>query len=372
MSELDELWRQLREAPHDAALHPVLADALIEAGDPLGELMSVQLDIEVSRGHELIALRARERELLATLRRRLLGGLPRGDYKVKRGLVAGARFGAGFTQDPAILAERTFLDEVTLRVNFDPIVVRDHPATRWLKTIVFGIPRNVAATPLGLPLLEELRVLAAPDVTCDLIVANPTVKRAVLDRVRLDGFASLAKILPQLVELKLRTWIAPGVMRDFVEAPLEHLEVLRVPGHECGSFIPALVARDLPKLRELDLRGVDLEGATQTADPMTDAHMIALARSPLRPAKLGVGVSAVTARGLRDVLDAPIAASIEELIVEAITLDADDVRAICALPRIGKLQLIRCGIADDTRATLEARFGGDVLFAVLDEWIEHE
>ena len=38
----DELWAQVCEAPHDADLRRVLADALLDAGDPRGELIQLQ------------------------------------------------------------------------------------------------------------------------------------------------------------------------------------------------------------------------------------------------------------------------------------------------------------------------------------------
>jgi uncharacterized protein (TIGR02996 family) len=42
MTALSELWRQVAEAPEDLAPRLVLADALIEAGDPRGELIVLQ------------------------------------------------------------------------------------------------------------------------------------------------------------------------------------------------------------------------------------------------------------------------------------------------------------------------------------------
>jgi uncharacterized protein (TIGR02996 family) len=370
LDELEALWRQVRANPRDAAVLTVLADALIEAGDPRGELMSVQLDTETARGHDLLALRQRERDLLAQLRDRLLAGLPTGSYQIRRGLVAVAQLGGGFVTDAVKLAMHTHLDELWLRLNFDPLVVKDHPAVRHVRTLVYGIPKNVSPTPLGLPCLEELRVLAGPAATCALVKSNPTIKRVTLDRVRLDEYASLARILPQLVQLKLRTWIPPNVMRELVGGAIEHLEVLRVPGHETGRYIARLVGRDLPKLRELDLRGVDLQGATLTPDPMTDAEMAALAASPLRPKKLAVGVTQVTAAGLRAVIESPLAAELAELVVESIPLGNDDLAAISRLPKLARLHVLKCNVSDAARKDLVSALGGDVVFDDASPWIE--
>jgi len=41
-ASLDELWRQVVESPDDVSARLVLADALIEAGDPRGELIALQ------------------------------------------------------------------------------------------------------------------------------------------------------------------------------------------------------------------------------------------------------------------------------------------------------------------------------------------
>jgi hypothetical protein len=351
VSRATELWQQLRASRgDDDEIYPVLADVLLEAGDPLGELMSVQLEIPSARKHHLLALRIRERDLLVQLHARLVGGLPAGEYMVRRGVVAAARLGVGFVASPRVLAERTFLDELWLRVNFDPKSVVDHPATPGVRTLVFGIPKNVRSTPLGLPRLEDLRVLAAGDETCDLIAANPSITSVTLDRVRIERYASVAKFLGQVTTLKLRTWIAPGVMEDLVDAPIEHLEVLRVPGHEVGVFIPRLVARALPKLRELDLRGVDLGGATRTHDPMTQAGVSALLSSPLRPTKLGLGVAEIT--NLEPLWTSPLAAGLEELIVERIALSVRDTQALAALPRLVKLTLLGCKLDDAAAAPL--------------------
>lgn len=60
--QIDELWQQVCEAPHDAELRRILADALLDAGDPRGELIQLQsLPLErqtyevLARCDELIA-----------------------------------------------------------------------------------------------------------------------------------------------------------------------------------------------------------------------------------------------------------------------------------------------------------------------------
>lgn len=60
------LWDAVRDRPDDDGARAVLADALLEAGDPQGELIAVQLAI--ARGGASEAVREREGELLAQVK----------------------------------------------------------------------------------------------------------------------------------------------------------------------------------------------------------------------------------------------------------------------------------------------------------------
>jgi hypothetical protein len=60
MAQIDDLWLQLCAAPSDADLRQILADALLDAGDPRGELIQLQ-----SLPHQTADIIARADDLIA-------------------------------------------------------------------------------------------------------------------------------------------------------------------------------------------------------------------------------------------------------------------------------------------------------------------
>jgi uncharacterized protein (TIGR02996 family) len=86
---LDELRAAVVADPDDDAPREVLADALIEAGDPQGELIRVQLAAALDPTNRDLGLR--ERELVNLCGPTLVKELPLGSYLLRRGTIAAAR-----------------------------------------------------------------------------------------------------------------------------------------------------------------------------------------------------------------------------------------------------------------------------------------
>ena len=92
---LDDLWARHVAAPGDLAHRRVLADALIEAGDPRGEL--IQLQLALDEGPGTAPMEHRANELLTEHRARWSAGLPqlRAQVDFRRGfparVISGAR-----------------------------------------------------------------------------------------------------------------------------------------------------------------------------------------------------------------------------------------------------------------------------------------
>ncbi|HET9485693.1 MAG TPA: TIGR02996 domain-containing protein, partial [Xanthomonadales bacterium] len=100
---MKELLDAIVANPADDAVRRVYADALLEEGEPLGELIHVQLDLAtggLSR-EAGIARRKRERELWLAHRERWTAPLAdlAVDVQVRRGFVEEARVDAGVLVD---------------------------------------------------------------------------------------------------------------------------------------------------------------------------------------------------------------------------------------------------------------------------------
>jgi uncharacterized protein (TIGR02996 family) len=90
-ADVEHLFRAVYEAPDDDGPRVVLADALIERGDPRGELITVQLALVKSTDR---ALKTRERELLDAHGKAWLGDLApilMADVRFERGFLAACK-----------------------------------------------------------------------------------------------------------------------------------------------------------------------------------------------------------------------------------------------------------------------------------------
>jgi uncharacterized protein (TIGR02996 family) len=102
---LDELREAVSRAPDDDAPREVLADALLEAGDPQGELIHLQLRTALAPHDRDLGMR--ERELVSSVGPAIVRGLPRGGYLLRRGSPERARLQASlFTADAAEILRR--------------------------------------------------------------------------------------------------------------------------------------------------------------------------------------------------------------------------------------------------------------------------
>jgi uncharacterized protein (TIGR02996 family) len=92
---IEQLFAAIDKNPDDASAYVVLADALLEANDPRGELIEVQRAITTRPKGERAKLLERERLLVASLRKRMLGPLavlPSIELEVKQGFAHCLRF----------------------------------------------------------------------------------------------------------------------------------------------------------------------------------------------------------------------------------------------------------------------------------------
>jgi uncharacterized protein (TIGR02996 family) len=158
-AELADLFAAVYDAPHDDGPRVVLADALLEQGDPRGELISIQLRL----AHEPAdrALRTHEKELLDAHGKGWLGPLA-------PVLAAGFRFERGFLA--ACVVDNEHFDRVqklvghpawsTVHTLAGSAAIGLHPVMRSLRT--FGFDQANARRHEGLP-----------DAWRDLLIETP-------------------------------------------------------------------------------------------------------------------------------------------------------------------------------------------------------
>ena len=209
--DLSSLWQQVFDAPDDVQRRLVLADALQEAGDPRGELITLQS----SRGPGA-RVSKREKELLAQYRFDFMGPLVRvmGVPEYEGGLLIKGTVYAHLPEAPPLT----------------------EPAWQAIRQLDFQNSTSaVAATVLSNPLLRRLEV-----------VRGPTVNELV------EFLPSLAPLPWKHLELRFGTAPAGGLLLEQL-ARLPALEVLAMP----FSDGPAL-RRALPqKLRVYGAWGDD-------------------------------------------------------------------------------------------------------------------
>jgi uncharacterized protein (TIGR02996 family) len=246
---LDALERAVREDPDDDAARAVLADALLEAGDPRGEFIAIQL-----RPERTDEQRAREKALLARHAKTWLGPLARVlvGYRFERGFLAAATIDR---KKPKLVAELV-----------------GHPA--WETVTELAGSARIALDP-SLRVLRVLELSSAdaereglPDAWRDLLIdrRRPIEKLVYLGPRRPSGShlvhageldaVTTCSALPGLRALTVIAGFAPGAIADaLAKAPVcKRLQSLEVGGerHRAASaltpFAPLIAAAPVPRL----------------------------------------------------------------------------------------------------------------------------
>jgi len=125
VTAIGELYRQVYEHPDDDAIRHVLADALIAAGDPRGEL--IQLQLQPDSDHELRAMRLLQRHGLTWLGELRHAVVP---IAYERGFLAACR-----VTDPTDLCDRDEWSTVHTIELSCPDTFELHPVMRSLRVL---------------------------------------------------------------------------------------------------------------------------------------------------------------------------------------------------------------------------------------------
>ncbi|MBA3398105.1 MAG: TIGR02996 domain-containing protein [Deltaproteobacteria bacterium] len=273
---IDELLHAVYANPDDDAARMVYADALMDRGDPRGELITVQTRLVEHPDDR--ALRAREKELLETHGKTWLGDLA-------RIVIGGGRFERGFLAECRLDSAK--LDHVkqlvghpawsTVHTLTGSALIAFHPVMRSLRSLTFDRWRAESHEGIANPWCELLVTTERP--LRELRYTGPYTQQVEDDEVRaaaeLDALCECAA-LPQLGALTVAHEPAIVAAR-FAKAPvvrrLEHLGFVfndrQAPG-QFARFAGLLKAAPVASLR------FELEQAAWGSDP---AHMTTVALS---------------------------------------------------------------------------------------------
>lgn len=226
---LDDLYAEVYANPALDAPREVLADALVEAGDPRGEL--IQLQLARARGAGSAASRARERALLAAhgASWTLLRAIDPRTVEFERGFPARAHVVLGGSHAPRdLLADPRWSTFVALDwpgsegVNLSPLVHLQEVYLYYRRTTA-GLPPNICV--LGEHHALALLHAAPPTATalCTAELEQPTLVPRRFRSVRFTARISaapaarlLAGLPPTVEEVELalapagRTWARVG------------------------------------------------------------------------------------------------------------------------------------------------------------------
>lgn len=304
MADLDALLAELEAGRDRAATLTVLADALVERGDPRGELIHVQRALTTAAPGERAALERRSHELVGELRTRVLGelaGQPEIELDYRDGFlhrVAVSESPAGYSMGDAlarVLAspDARFLHEIAI----DPTEEADLP--RPIATVLerlqgVSMPRSLRRVELGRALARNQGYRVFGDYGS---VAFEDDLSALLDvftdvmELRVDLGAVLLQWAPLVsTQLKQFAYVSPYVR-------LEEIETL------AASRLPALEAFELWTgasylvNEEMDLYAFeDLDDADQEREPDFDDQE-AIAVRELEPILAMLDATAVTSVG---------------------------------------------------------------------------
>jgi uncharacterized protein (TIGR02996 family) len=301
--DLDALRAAVTADPDADAPREVLADALLEAGDPQGELIRIQL--EAARDPANGELAQRERDLVNAVGPALVRNLPEGSYRLHRGTIAAARLEASRYHGAADELRR-------LGPALDLMAYQGDGSRRY---------RILPGFCSGAP-LDALRAL----------------------RVHHDGLSpELARQLAERVPASVRELeiegndLVPVAAQLFCSLPLDRLRI-RSAEEPLASTI-ALVESAVPEIDftrmflfergaiELASRpaigrrpSLDLSGC-RVAEP----GAVAFARSPHLAGLRALTIeSEIAEGGLRELASAPFAATLESLHVHSPYDDGED------------------------------------------------
>lgn len=261
---MTELLAQIRANPDDDALRAVYADQLLAAGDPRGELITVELQLESAIGDERAALFQRRAELRAAHAKQWWAIDPWKVY-TRRGFPSRVTL-MRFLSLPAWL-EHEPVDEVQLLLlrttDLDGLfasrrlagirgLILVNAGPRWLDTLIAS------------PLADSLQSLELWSCEYDRMTARPSFDAfPALRRVRCCGLA------------QSHEWMASW-------QGLARVETLELPG--CRVEGPLLE----PLLAARALRAIDISGYPY-GEARTKQLIDALARLPTRPTVRAIG-----------------------------------------------------------------------------------
>ena len=238
--DIDELWRQVVENPDDIGYRLVLADALIEAGDPRGELIALQCrgaDAKISVGANDVPENPAERvsELVAANWERWLGdaapALLRHGSTFRDGMLSLVRVGSESAQPidwQRVAAHRELCAIERVR----PAQVRSDHYAQFLHGLVRDPPWVEVHQPNVVRALRTLR------------------DRWAIRGIRIGGITFTTsprrrEIAPLTAEIPLVAEMAPGI--EAIEIP---------PMYSAGEELFALalqLPRLFPRLRKVKI-----------------------------------------------------------------------------------------------------------------------
>jgi uncharacterized protein (TIGR02996 family) len=277
---VDALEDAIVAAPNDAGRYAVFADALMQRGDPRGELIALELKLaSVKDTGEFARLKAKQPELFARVAAELLGKVPAGfEVKWKWGFVQrvscesdDVRTLRDLLHRPAMRALQAvrFTRGVALAERMGALMDAQPRALRGLELVGGTLDGATTARVLGafgaiehlLLYGDELQpaLLALPELkTLELAVLAPPPELA--DRLEAAPWPQLRKLTVAAPELPVRH-LLPALA-------LPKLTQVRLEVHDCGPVLEAIAARaNLRQVTELLLHGL-----------VTDAHLAPLRR----------------------------------------------------------------------------------------------
>jgi uncharacterized protein (TIGR02996 family) len=333
----DELLSAVLAAPDDDAPRRVLADALLERGDPRGEFINVQCELAAGRGGDRF-LHA-EARLLDEHRAAWLAELGWEDLcaTFRRGFVEHVavsmwleRLGEGWRRTPlrSVTTTGALVEALTGHAVWPRLVTLTvesaRVSTRGLEALASGA-------------LRVLRFFNAGD-----------------DDRPADFVSKLSLHTLELREMRLGE---RGLQR-LLEGPVgKTLRVLELHQPLTFGASATLLAAAAPP---------DLAGLTLFEDHLHDEHVRELAASPRLSGlvRLDLSLNKISDDGARAIIESPHLQSLEEL-----RLSYNEISDQCALrfadpatlPKLKRLELRVVSKFPRARAALEARFGAELV-----------
>lgn len=383
---MQELLAAIVVTPDDDAPRRVYADALLEGGEPLGELIHLQCELAAGglTRDEAVVRRRRERELLKAHGARWTAGLQGiATYPVfRRGFVDEVVVDAEhfpelgeplFAAAPALRAVR--LDGITGNAEYeDENAVSARILERWQRTITcpsFGRLRGVGFSEIG----YSCRVFGEVTPGWESLGSHALAALLAVDTSRLDALdarsaahgtgrgPSLLLASPLLKQLsRLSIWpdnynVTLDLFRALVDVRLRSLALY-------GNYLEKLDYPVLGTLIELRIESDDLE----LAIPLEKLERLAYAYSTVRNASVEHAIA--VAPNLRELslegehvpgwqrLARAELPRLRVLRVHGDDVTADEAEAILQMPCAARLEVLYVKRIDEpARARLEDRYG---------------